>query len=66
MMTDSAMRRAVSRVGFVIEAVPTASDGHCGFLVLDGWLATPRGRVCGRTTTGCPARLGGGMRHRPP
>src|SRR5215218_8211548 len=58
MMTDSAMRRAVSKVGFITGPVPTAPVGRFAFLAPVARFAPTRGRVVGRIITGRPARLG--------
>jgi hypothetical protein len=56
-MTDSAMRRAVSKVDFVPGADQIVPDCRFGFLDPDDSLAMPLDRVTGRTMIGRPARL---------
>src|ERR687897_699859 len=60
-MTDSAMRRAVSRFGFVTGVTTTAPDDRFEFPAPVARSALTRGRVVGRIITGRPARLGCGM-----
>src|ERR671911_192950 len=58
MMTDSAIRRAVSSVGFVSGAATTAPEGRFASATLVARSALTRGRVVGRIFTGRLARLG--------
>ena len=66
MMTDSAMRRAVSRFGFATAAIPKGSDGRFGLQFPGGRFATTRVRGADRIRTGPPARLDCGISVRSP
>src|SRR5215218_10037509 len=60
-MTDSAMRRAVSRDGLATGAVAIGGDGRLGFPFPCRGSATTRGRAPARTAMARLARLGCGM-----
>jgi hypothetical protein len=65
MMTDSAIRRAVSRDGLATGATLIGGVGRLGLPFPGGLLAATRDRLAGRTTITRPARLECGMRISP-